>query len=270
MIRPPVENRPRPLTRSSFAQPARHALAIGLLSALALLASACSGGNADEAADNPNIINAGQIGQIQLPDDDPPAPPPPPPAAASETTDGETADTADDETNAAADTEAAEEPAEDEEDEDAIPLADDDQPAILGLIDAFDDLNSCLEREGFEFIGVPGQDGPPEDFPAGYPQSLGTCAASSNIVQAIQDSAAENAELSPEEIEERNEAYFVFESCLKDQGWNPADPVPDEFGVLLAEDGDLGPPDNVDDPIPTIRECASRAAAPLLEAAEDS
>ena len=225
---------------------------------VALLAAACGGSSTDDAADNPNIIDAGQIGQIQLPDDDPPAPPPPPAAA----DDGDAAVDAD-----VTNDDADEEPA---EDDDAIPLADDDQPAILGLIDAFDDFTTCFDREGFEFIGIPGQDGPPEDFPVGYPQALGSCAASSNVVQAIQDSAAENAELTPEEIEDRNEAYFVFEDCIKGQGWDPAEAVPDEFGVLGPAGGDFGQPDNVDDPIGPIRECAAEAAAPLLEQAEDS
>jgi len=249
---------------------------------VALLAAACGGSSTDDAADNPNIIDAGQIGQIQLPDDDPPAPPPPPAAADdgdaavdADVTNDDADDVDADVTNDDADDvdadvtndDADEEPA---EDDDAIPLADDDQPAILGLIDAFDDFTTCFDREGFEFIGIPGQDGPPEDFPVGYPQALGSCAASSNVVQAIQDSAAENAELTPEEIEDRNEAYFVFEDCIKGQGWDPAEAVPDEFGVLGPAGGDFGQPDNVDDPIGPIRECAAEAAAPLLEQAEDS
>lgn len=236
-----------------------------------LLASACGGGSDDTASDNPNIIDAGQVGQIQLPDDDPPAPPPPPPAAADETSDdASTDDAAADEAAPDDDADAAAAEEDDTEDEDAIPLAEDDDPAIFGLIDAFDDFSSCMDLEGFEFIGVPGQDGPPEDFPAGYPESLGTCAAESNIVQAIQDSAAENAELTPEEIEERNEAYFVFEDCLKSKGWDPGDPVPDQYGVLGPDGGNFGAPDGVDDPLVDIRECASEAAAPLLEQAEDS
>lgn len=276
MLRPPVEHRPR-LRNSAAAL--RTSIAVVLV---ILLASACGGSSTDTATDNSNIIDAGQIGQIQLPDDDPPAPPPPP-AAASDTdssaTDTEGAEPeateGEDDADAEAtdDADATEDDAEakaEEEDEDAIPLAEDDQPAIFSLIDAFDDFSSCMDREGFEFIGVPGQDGPPEDFPAGYGQALGACAASSNIVQAIQDSAAENAELTPEEIEQRNEAYFRFEDCLKGKGWDPAEPVPDEYGVLGPAGGNFGQPDSVDDPIGPIRECAAEAAAPLLEQAENS
>jgi len=265
-MQPPVENHPRPEPRPFYVQPARGILALCFAVLIAMLASACGGGSDEAASDNPNVIDAGQIGQIQLPDDDPPAPPPPPAAATETSTSGDEAEATDETAADEADDDAETEPEEEEVDDEAIPLAEDDQPAVLGLIDAFDDFTTCFDREGFEFIGVPGQDGPPEDFPTGYPEALGTCAASSNIIQAVQDAEAENAELSPEEIEERNEAYFVFEDCLKGKGWDPQPPVPDQYGVLFAENGDFGQPDNVDDPIGPIRECASEAAAPLLEA----
>lgn len=149
--------------------------------------------------------------------------------------------------------------AEPEVDEDAIPLAEDDQPAVLGLLDAFDKFSECLDGDGFDFQGAPGQQGQTaEDFDPAYLQSLQKCAAESNILQAIQASAAESATLEPEEIEERNQGYLIFEECLRDRGWEVGAAEPDQYGVLGPSGGGFEPPDGqtvVDSP--DIRECAS-------------
>ena len=140
-------------------------------------------------------------------------------------------------------------PAESEEDADAIPLAEDDTPPIVGLLEAFQVFSGCLGDEGFAFVGAPGQNGAtPDDFEPAYMQALQLCAAESNIVQAIANSQAADAELTADEIEDRNGAFLVFVPCLELRGWTVDEIVPNERGLLQAgqNNGGLTPPPGVE------------------------
>jgi len=182
------------------------------------------------------------------------APPPAPAGGAVES-----AASVDDGDDTSSEGEPADE--ESEDDDDAIPLNEDDEPAISGLLDAFEVFNSCLEDEGVEFIGPPDPANPdsPTNDPS-YLASLGQCAAESNILEAVQAAEAENASLTPEEIEARNEGYLVFEECLTGRGWDLGPPQPDQYGVLgPGQDGFNPPPGEEVLGNNDIRECASEA-----------
>ena len=71
--------------------------------------------------------------------------------------------------------------------EDGIEVAEADEDELDGLLNAVTLFNQCLDDEGYEFMGAPGQDGAsPDDFEQGYLQALGACAAESNIVASLQ------------------------------------------------------------------------------------
>jgi len=101
---------------------------------------------------------------------------------------------------------------------------------------AVEEFSSCLDADGFTFIGVPdaalGADDPVNQ-PA-YLEALGACAARSQILEKIQAADAERAELSPAEIEESNRTYLIFRDCMVGRGWKIPEPTPDETGLLFA------------------------------------
>ena len=213
----------------------RAGLAAALLAALTF--SACGDDSSGEAT---NIIEAGQV-NIQLPDgyvlsrpgDEPAAAAPQEPAAVQG--EGEAAAAAaqpGQPVAAGAATTAAT--------ADTIPLAEEDP--VSKLFSAFAEFRSCLDADGVEFIGPPDANNPesPTNDPA-YVKVLGTCAARSNILQALQEVQAAQADLTPEEIEQQNEGYLVWRDCMIDRGWKIPEPVPDADGRLLSFGGSNTP-----------------------------
>lgn len=150
-----------------------------------------------------------------------------------------------------------------------IPLNESDEPASAKLLKALGVFNACLDDEGVEFIGAPSPDNPATNDPA-YVDALSTCAARSNIVQALAEAESENENLSPEEIEERNESYLLWRDCMIDRGWNIPEPVPDAEGRLFSFGGggdggaQLEPPpgENLLDS-DDLAECADQASREL-------
>ncbi len=101
---------------------------------------------------------------------------------------------------------------------------------------AVEEFSSCLDADGFTFMGVPDATLGPDDplnQPA-YLEALGACAARSQILEKIQAADAERAELSPAEIEESNRTYLIFRECMVGRGWQIPEPTPDETGLLFA------------------------------------
>jgi hypothetical protein len=200
---------------------------------------AFTGCGRDSSETAPNIVEAGQV-NIQLPDGyvlSRPGEQPTTnaePAAASE---GESAAAA---PGAGGATPAAAGAATTAVTEDTIPLAEDDP--VTKLFSAFAEFRSCLKADGVEFIGPPDPNDPesPTNDPA-YVKVLGTCAARSNILQALQEVQQAQADLSPEEIEQQNEAYLVWRDCMIDRGWKIPEPVPDADGRLLSFGGSNTP-----------------------------
>jgi len=121
------------------------------------------------------------------------------------------------------DTETAEDP-------DAIPLDQSSDP-VSELFTAFDDFQSCMERVGREFIGIPDPE-VPETVDPEYIADLQTCAAESGILEAQSNLEAASAERTLEEIEQWNVAILFFADCLRGRGWEVTEPVQDEFGSL--------------------------------------
>ena len=137
-----------------------------------------------------------------------------------------------------------------------IPIAEEEENAGVKLMDTLDDFNSCLSSEGYEFIGLPNQEGGPED-PANNPDYLNAlvlCNSRTNIASTFQEFQQSRNEMTPDEIREQNEQTIALGECLNRKGWNVGNLSPDENGLLNpsqfeSPDGSI----NTED----IRSCAS-------------
>lgn len=116
------------------------------------------------------------------------------------------------------------------------------EEAVDDMFTAMRTFNSCLEDEGTTFLGDPRGAAP--DDPASAPEyleALTKCAAVSQIQDAMASLDLGSEGKTPEEIEEQNRGLVGFVDCLKGRGWDPAPLEPDENGLLQV--GDLGAPD---------------------------
>jgi len=138
-----------------------------------------------------------------------------------------------------------------------IPLAEEEVPAGLKMMDALEEFNNCLDAEGTAFIGPPDAALGPED-PVNQPEyieSLTLCAARSGIVTATQEFQASRVGRTPEQIREDNEQFIEMVDCLRGKGWTVSDPVPDADGSLGPGEDFSGPDGDLD--IDDIRDCIS-------------
>ncbi len=128
-----------------------------------------------------------------------------------------------------------------------IPLADEEIPAGIKMMDALEEFNNCLADEGVEFIGRPNADlgsADPVNQPE-YIEALTLCAAQSGIVNAMQEFQSSRVGRTPEQIREDNEQFIELTGCLRGKGWSVSDPIPDADGSLgpgedfAGPDGDL-------------------------------
>jgi hypothetical protein len=196
-------------------------------SGLAVTALALTSCGSDGKSDNANVIEAGQV-NIQLPDgytlskpgDQVAAPPSSAPAPQGQSGGqvGESASGAGAATTAAPDT---------------IPLA--QQDPVTKFFTAFGTFRNCLKNQGLSFIGIPDATKPnsPANDPA-YVKGLQTCAAQSNIVQALQEMQTAQNDLTPDQIEQQNKQYLAWRGCMIDHGWKIPEPKPDSKGRLLS------------------------------------
>ena len=189
----------------------------------ALVAGAC----ADDEASDPQVLEAGQV-DIRLPD-------------GWKVTDGG-AERPGDGGGASGDDGEVAAPASpgEETTEDTVPLAEED--ATTKFFRATQDFRQCLEDLGTAFIGAPDPSNPdsPTNAPE-YIEDLSTCAAKSGIVQAMQDMQKDQADMTPEEIEEQNEGYLRWRDCMIGKGWKIGEPTPDAEGRLFSFSGGRTP-----------------------------
>jgi len=105
-------------------------------------------------------------------------------------------------------------------------------------------FSSCLKGLGVKFIGPPDPTNPgsPANSP-GYLKSLETCAAQSNILQAIKDFQAAQNQLTAKQIQQENQQYLQWRTCMIGRGWQVPQPTPDSKGRLftLGSGGTGGP-----------------------------
>jgi hypothetical protein len=116
---------------------------------------------------------------------------------------------------------------------DAVPLAKEDP--TTKFFKALGIFQSCLKGLNVKFIGVP--DGKDPSAPVNNPdyiKALSTCAAKSNIVQALKDQQAAQDNLTPAQIETQNKGFLKWRDCMISRGWGIPKPKPDAKGRLFA------------------------------------
>tara|TARA_B100001250_G_scaffold220700_1_gene189311 strand:- start:1800 stop:2549 length:750 start_codon:yes stop_codon:yes gene_type:complete len=224
---------------------------------------ACGGGSSDEESGNAVVIESAQV-VINTEAVEP--------AEAQEENSNEEA-----ETLSVDDVEVEELNTESEEveEEEGIDVATAEEDPLDGLLNAVAKFQGCLDDDGVEFIGAPGQPGPdgevtdPSAFTSEYLQSLQKCATQSNILESFQAFGEAQANLTPEDIAQLNFGIPVFGECLERLGWEVGEIVPDERGALGfgANGSGLTPPENSDGIFPTedINTCRQESTTYVAE-----
>ena len=104
------------------------------------------------------------------------------------------------------------------------------------LFEAVGVFQSCLDAEGYEFIGIPFQEETDPEAPVNqqpYIDALVACAARSQIQERLAEADAARADLTAEEVENQNRQFIAFRDCMVGRGWGIPEPVPNEQGLLF-------------------------------------
>jgi hypothetical protein len=114
-----------------------------------------------------------------------------------------------------------------------IPLA--KQDPTTALFTALGVFQSCLKGLGVTFAGAPtaGNPNSPTNSPS-YIKSLTTCAAQSNIVQALKTEQTAQSNLTPKQVANENKIYVKWRACMISRGWTVPKPTPNAQGALFA------------------------------------
>jgi len=114
-----------------------------------------------------------------------------------------------------------------------IPLA--KQDPTTALFTAIGVFQSCLKGLGVTFQGAPSANNPnsPTNNPS-YLKSLTTCAAQSNIVQALKSEQTAQDDLTPKQVANENKIYLKWRTCMIARGWGVPEPKPDAKGALFS------------------------------------
>jgi len=189
-----------------------------VLLAIALTAAACGGGSTDTTAGggaNDFVLQGDQALDDAA-------------ITSSTTTAAPVADAAGGAAESAAgDTEAFESTS------DTVPQNEDEGSAIGNLFEAFGVFRTCLDDEGYSFIGRPDPTLEPTDpvNDAGYVEALGKCAAVSDIINALEAQQAESENLDTEGIETRNRQLVLWIDCMEGRGFVISEITTDERGL---------------------------------------
>jgi hypothetical protein len=114
-----------------------------------------------------------------------------------------------------------------------IPLA--KQDPTTALFTAIGVFQSCLKGLGVTFSGAPSPNSPnsPTNNPS-YIKSLTTCAAQSNILQALNAEKTAQDNLTPTQVLNENKIYIKWRVCMISRGWGVPEPKPDAKGALFS------------------------------------
>ncbi len=114
-----------------------------------------------------------------------------------------------------------------------IPLAKKDP--TTEFFQATSSFSACLKGLGVSFIGAPDPSHPnsPANDP-NYLKALEKCAAQSNILQALKDFQASQNNLTPKQIQQENQQYLRWRTCMIARGWTIPQPSPDSQGRLFS------------------------------------
>lgn len=102
---------------------------------------------------------------------------------------------------------------------DTIPLNEDNRPPELKLFDAFAEFRGCIEDSGETIRGNLQDPNNPAYQDPEYLQLVQKCAARSDIINVLNEVQSTRESLTPEQIQQRNEAFKLLSDCLKKRGW---------------------------------------------------
>ncbi len=102
-------------------------------------------------------------------------------------------------------------------------------------------FQSCLSGLGVTFIGVPSASDPnsPANNPT-YLKALQTCAAKSNILQALKTAQSAQDNLTLAQVKKENQVYLKWRTCMIGRGWGIPAPTPNAKGLLFSFGGTSG------------------------------
>ena len=112
-----------------------------------------------------------------------------------------------------------------------IPLNKDDRPPEVRLFEAYGNFRDCLEDKGYGIDGNLTDPNNPAYQDSAYREAVTTCAARTDIVTVLREVQATRANLTPEEVETRNEVFITLRDCLVDKGWE-VETTTSEIGLL--------------------------------------
>jgi hypothetical protein len=148
-----------------------------------------------------------------------------------------------------------------------VPLAKADP--TTSLFTAVGVFQACLSGLGVSFIGVPSAADPnsPANNPT-YLKDLETCAAKSNILQALKTEQSAQDNLTLAQVKKENQAYLKWRKCMIGRGWGIPAPTPNAKGLLFSFGGSSGgssgfkpPPGQSLLSSPDLQACAAQAQA---------
>ncbi len=148
-----------------------------------------------------------------------------------------------------------------------VPLA--KQSPTTALFTAIGVFQSCLTGMGVKFIGAPGAGGSNSavNNPT-YLKSLTTCAAQSNIVQALKTEQSAQDNLTPKQVKVENQDYLKWRTCMIGRGWRIPTPTPNAKGLLFSFGATGGSTSEIKPPpgqsilsSPDMSACAAKAQA---------
>lgn len=114
-----------------------------------------------------------------------------------------------------------------------VPLAQ-ENPTTL-LFQAIGSFQACLQGLGITFVGAPNPSDPssPANNPT-YVKGLGTCAARSDILQALKAEQSAQDNLTPAQVKTENQEYLKWRKCMIGLGWSIPTPEPNSKGLLFS------------------------------------
>ncbi len=114
---------------------------------------------------------------------------------------------------------------------DTVPQNKDNRPPELRLFDAYAKFKTCIEDAGYKIQGNLQDPNNPAYKDAAYLKVVTTCAARTDIVEILKEMQTTRADLAPADVEIRNKAFKLLETCLKGRGWK-IETTTDKIGLI--------------------------------------
>lgn len=136
-----------------------------------------------------------------------------------------------------------------------LPISQAEQGFQARLSTALGVFNTCLQEEGYEFVGLPGRTDDPAAQDPGYLPALQTCNSRAGLLALLQEQQQRQASLSPEQIESLNEQLRTAWDCVRDRGWAFGDLAPNQNGVLQPSEQPENLLNRIDELSPDLEAC---------------